>query len=97
MSLKVSKERVARMLANAGACTFVISMFLMLQFYIKGKPAPDTASGDIFPIQAHGMLYVQPAQGRLFYGLLLAAAIMIAASSILQSWDRIIALFRRKQ
>jgi hypothetical protein len=35
-----------------------------------GSPKADPITGRTFAVQMHGPLYVQPWQGRLFYGLL---------------------------
>jgi len=71
-------------LAGVGLCVFFAAMLMMVRFYAIGAASPDPTTGRIFPLPAHGTLYVQPSQGHWFYGMLIAFAVLEIASLILR-------------
>ncbi len=52
---------------------FVPMILLNLAFYRLGSPTPDPATGRVYPVNEHGILYVVPWQGRLAQNLFWAA------------------------
>ena len=70
--------------AGIAFIAFFCAMLLVFRFYAIGTTSADTATGHTFPIPAHGTLYVQPEQGHLFYGLLVAFVVFAIVSFLLR-------------
>lgn len=68
------------------AVLFVIGIALKVSFYFVGSTAPDVAAGRTYPVQMHGIVYVDPTLGMLSDGALVAAAIAFVV--MLAIWNR---------
>ncbi len=70
----MSRNTVGRGLIYTAAGVFGAAWVGCFSFYSIGSQVPDPRSGRTFPVQMHGTLYVEPWEGELFYGALLASA-----------------------